>query len=203
MMRRPMRGSIPRTSHFERAGHRRFPDIQIWTGVFCWRNTGAFHHRSVLLVRWGAPQGRIATFLGAAPFYKPPHPHARNAGNRVRTEAVHLNCGTVGTPMCGGGSGATLLAFPIPLGSVTVLIEVPIAAPRAALGRPNPPPRANEAVVEAKTMKITEASFTAVFDIGKLHQNSRPDRNVSLKATGTIKLKFRSITVRSSRQLYK
>lgn len=65
--------------------------------------------------------------------------------------------------MCGGGNGATLFAFPIPLGSVTVLIEVPIAAPSAALGRPNPPPRANEAVVEAK---ITEASFTAVFDIG-------------------------------------
>jgi hypothetical protein len=82
-------------------------------------------------------------------------------------DAVHLNCGTVGTLMCGGGNGATLLAFPIPLGSVTVLIAVPIAAPRAALVRPNPPPRANEAVVEAaKTMKITEASFTAVFDIG-------------------------------------
>jgi hypothetical protein len=87
--------------------------------------------------------------------------------------------------MCGGGNGATLLAFPIPLGSVTVLIAVPIAAPSAALGRPNPPPRANEAVVEANTMKITAASFTAVFDIRKLHQNSRPDRNVSLKATGT------------------
>ena len=93
----------------------------------------------------------------------------------------HLNCGTVGALMCGGGNGATLLAFPIPLGSVTVLNEVPIAAARAALGRPNPPPCANEAVVEAKTMKITDASFTAVFDIGKLHQNSRPDRNVSLK----------------------
>jgi hypothetical protein len=30
----------------------------------------------------------------------------------------HLNCGTVGTLMCGGGIGATLEAFPIPLGSV-------------------------------------------------------------------------------------
>jgi hypothetical protein len=31
----------------------------------------------------------------------------------------HLNCGTVGTVMRGGGIGATLEAFPIPLGSVT------------------------------------------------------------------------------------
>ena len=31
----------------------------------------------------------------------------------------HLNCGTVGTPMCGGGSGATFWAFAIPLGSTT------------------------------------------------------------------------------------
>jgi hypothetical protein len=30
----------------------------------------------------------------------------------------HLNCGTVGTLMRGGGIGATLEAFPIPLGSV-------------------------------------------------------------------------------------
>ncbi|MDB5636743.1 MAG: hypothetical protein JWP51_1651 [Bradyrhizobium sp.] len=31
----------------------------------------------------------------------------------------HLNCGIVGTLMRGGGIGATLEAFPIPLGSVT------------------------------------------------------------------------------------
>jgi hypothetical protein len=31
----------------------------------------------------------------------------------------HLNCGTVGTLMFGGGSGATFLVFAIPLGSVT------------------------------------------------------------------------------------
>jgi hypothetical protein len=30
----------------------------------------------------------------------------------------HLNCGIVGTLMRGGGIGATLEAFPIPLGSV-------------------------------------------------------------------------------------
>jgi hypothetical protein len=30
----------------------------------------------------------------------------------------HLNCGTVGTVMRGGGIGATLEAFPIPLGLV-------------------------------------------------------------------------------------
>ena len=31
----------------------------------------------------------------------------------------HLNCGTVGTLICGGGSGATFWAFAIPLGSIT------------------------------------------------------------------------------------
>jgi hypothetical protein len=31
----------------------------------------------------------------------------------------HLNCGTIGALMCGGGSGATFCAFAIPLGSTT------------------------------------------------------------------------------------
>jgi hypothetical protein len=79
----------------------------------------------------------------------------------------HLNCGTVGTLICGGGSGATFLAFASPLGSVTWLCTVPITP---TFGRKaEPPPRANEAVVEAKTTRSTEAIFTAVFDMGKLH----------------------------------
>ena len=96
----------------------------------------------------------------------------------------YLNCGTVGTLMRGGAIGATLEAFPIPLGSVFS------NAPRAAaFGRPpptapefpipvvppecpiptEPPPRANDAAGKARTMKETKAIFTGMFDMGKLH----------------------------------
>jgi hypothetical protein len=45
--------------------------------------------------------------------------------------APYLNCGIVGTLMFGGGGGATLEAFPIPLGSTNTLVAAPIAAPVA------------------------------------------------------------------------
>ncbi len=75
--------------------------------------------------------------------------------------------------MRGGGIGAILLAFPIPLGSTKPLDAAPIAAPNAAFGRPppkcpvaaEPPPLANEVVGEAKTTKNAKATFTEVFDI--------------------------------------
>jgi len=73
--------------------------------------------------------------------------------------------------MCGGGSGATFWAFAIPLGSTTWLCAVPIT-PKFGRTPPKCPAAANEAVVEAKTTKNTEATFTAVFDMGKLHWNS-------------------------------
>jgi len=77
--------------------------------------------------------------------------------------------------MRGGGIGATLEAFPIPL--VGIFSNVPR---RAAFGRApstppecpipaEPPPRANDAVGKAKTMKKTKATFTEMFDMGKLH----------------------------------
>ena len=89
----------------------------------------------------------------------------------------HLNCGTVGTVMRGGGIGATLEAFPIPLGSTDIFSNAPRVA---AFGRApptppecpipaEPPPRANDAVGKTKTMKKTKAIFTEVFDMGKLH----------------------------------
>src|SRR5258708_30201307 len=91
--------------------------------------------------------------------------------------------------MCGGGSGATLEAFPTPLGSTVALFIPPaLPGPRAIplmgtfpiapepAGRANPPiapacpppcpPLANEAVGEAKTTKNTKATFTDVFDMG-------------------------------------
>ena len=80
--------------------------------------------------------------------------------------------------MFGGGGGATLEAFPIPLGSTEILSSVPSSA---ALGRPppvpaaaepecpaaaEPPPRANEAAGVAKTRNKAIANFVVVFDIG-------------------------------------
>jgi hypothetical protein len=91
----------------------------------------------------------------------------------------HLNCGTVGTVMRGGGIGATLEAFPIPLGSADILPNAPSSA---AFGRPPtvptaadpecpaaaepPPPRANEAAEVAKTRNNAMANFVVVFDMG-------------------------------------
>ena len=88
----------------------------------------------------------------------------------------HLNCGTVGTVMRGGGIGATP-AFRIPLGLPCIFCNAPRVA---AFGRApptppecpipaEPPPRANDAAGKAKTMKNTKATFTEVFDMGKLH----------------------------------
>jgi hypothetical protein len=65
----------------------------------------------------GAPVGR----RGASE--RSPDPRAISATRSWRrVESAlrnHLNCGIVGTLMRGGGIGATLEAFPIPLGSVT------------------------------------------------------------------------------------
>ena len=88
----------------------------------------------------------------------------------------HLNCGTVGTVMRGGGSGATP-AFFIPLGLTGIFPNAPRVAGfgRAPPTPPEcpipaePPPRANDAAGKAKTMKKTKATFTKVFDMRKLH----------------------------------
>jgi hypothetical protein len=92
----------------------------------------------------------------------------------VGLSSHHLNCGIVGALMRGGGIGATLEAFPIPLGSTNTLVAAPIAA---AFGLPPPkppvaaapPPRANEAAGVAKTMNNAIATFTEVFGMGELH----------------------------------
>jgi hypothetical protein len=118
----------------------------------------------------------------------------------------HLNCGIVGAVMCGCGSGAILEALPTPLGSTATLFNPPaFAGPRAIplIGtfpiaaepacRPNPP-RANEAAGEARTKNNAIATFTEVFDMGKLHCGSLERRmreaDVGPQSAGTIKLNF-------------
>jgi hypothetical protein len=97
----------------------------------------------------------------------------------------HLNCGIAGAVMLGCGSGASLEAFPTPLGSTTTLFIPPaFAGPRAIpligtfpvaaepAGRANPaepPCCANEAAGAAKTKNNAKAIFTVVFGMGKLH----------------------------------
>jgi hypothetical protein len=75
--------------------------------------------------------------------------------------------------MRGGGGAATVGALPTLLGLANIL-AAPICAPSAAFGRlppipAAPPPRANEAAGVAKTMNNAIATFTEVFDMGKLH----------------------------------
>jgi hypothetical protein len=82
--------------------------------------------------------------------------------------------------MRGGGIGATLEAFPLPLGSTDIFSNAPRVAgfARAPPTPPEcpipaePPARANDAVGKAKTMKKTKATFTEMFDMGKLHYNA-------------------------------
>jgi hypothetical protein len=76
--------------------------------------------------------------------------------------------------MRGGGIGATLEAFPLPLGSTDIFSNAPRVAafgraPPTAAECPipaEPPPRANEAAGKAKTTKKRKATFTEVFDMG-------------------------------------
>jgi hypothetical protein len=85
-----------------------------------------------------------------------------------------LNCGTTGTVICGGGIGATLEALPIPLGSVGILLNALAAAafirpaPDCPIA-PAPGPRANAAAGAASSGNNANATFTGVFDMGKLH----------------------------------
>jgi hypothetical protein len=108
-----------------------------------------------------------------------------------------LNCGIVATFMRDGGIKATLEPFPIPLGSTNTLSAALIAA---AFGRPPPnrrvasswpAARANEALGETKTTKNKKATFTEVFDMGKLHKNAQCMKLMWVSAD-TIKSNVRS-----------
>jgi hypothetical protein len=85
--------------------------------------------------------------------------------------------------MRGGGTGATVEFNRLGLGSADS--AAPIVAPLAlicAVGaepppRPAEPPlRANEAAGVAKTMTNAIATFTGVFDMGKLHLSDFTER---------------------------
>jgi hypothetical protein len=79
--------------------------------------------------------------------------------------------------MRGGGIGASLEAFPMPLGSVDILFNWPNAE---AFGRPppkcpaaaEPAPRANKAAGVARTTNNAKPTFSDVFDMAKLHDDS-------------------------------
>jgi hypothetical protein len=88
--------------------------------------------------------------------------------------------------MRGGGIGATLEAFPIPLGS-TNISSAPIVAALSRLApecpvaaEPGwPPPLANEAAGGVKTMNNAIATFTEVLDMGSstmIHWNGEAVR---------------------------
>jgi len=130
---------------------------------------------------------------------------------------AHLNWGIVGALIRGGGIGATLAAFPTPLGSTDILLNALLSAP--AFGRPpprfpvaaapppnEPPLRANEAAGMAKTMNNAIVTFTEVFDIGNLRSLDFPLERVKLtvgrQSTDTIKFCFRQNTSARGRQKF-
>jgi hypothetical protein len=89
----------------------------------------------------------------------------------------HLNCGIIATLKRDGGIKAILEPFPIPLGSTNALSAALIVAafllspPNRPVASSWPAARANDAVGKAKTTN-KKATFTEVFDIGKLHKNA-------------------------------
>jgi hypothetical protein len=121
----------------------------------------------------------------------------------VRTRKFsYLNCGIVGTVMCGCGSCAVLAALPIPLGSTLILFMPPTLAGPGGMPligtfpAPAPPAiRANEAAGGAKASSNATAIFAEVLDMAKLHdcstRTSTDDTNVGRQFARTIKMNFR------------
>jgi hypothetical protein len=112
--------------------------------------------------------GFVLSRLAIASFWR--HGAARN----------HLNCGTVGTLMRGGGIEAILGRFWLGFSPESNAPNAePFSRPAAKCpvatdppARPPPPPRANEAAGTARTMNNAMATFTEVFDMGILHSDS-------------------------------
>jgi hypothetical protein len=116
---------------------------------------------------------------------------------------AYLNLGTTGALIRGGGSGATLAAFPNPLGSTATLFNPPaFAGPRAMplIGTfpdaARPAMRANEAVgAAARTAKVATTIFFELFDMAKLHcfslEHWMREADLARESAGTIKMKFR------------
>jgi hypothetical protein len=108
----------------------------------------------------------------------PIKPSMQALKSEAASSALYLNCGIVGTVMRGGGSGAILDAFPIPLGSTITLFMPPAFAGPGAIPLigtfPDPAPpalRANEAAGAARITKNAKATFTGMFDMAKLHSD--------------------------------
>jgi hypothetical protein len=100
------------------------------------------------------------------------NPPARRRENQQPSS--HLNCGIGGTDMRGGGSGANLEAFAIPLGSTVALFMPPtLAGPggiplTGTLPMPaSPAVLANEAAGK-RTRRTARMIFAEALDITKL-----------------------------------
>ena len=102
------------------------------------------------------------------------------AARNRESSSPHLNCGTTGTVMRGWGSGATLEALAMPLGSTITLFN-----PRAFAGPgaipligtfpvpASPAILANEAVGAARRMTNAIAIFVEVLNTTSLHCSTR------------------------------
>jgi hypothetical protein len=87
-----------------------------------------------------------------------------------------LNFGTTGTVMRGCGSGTTLAALAMPLGSTIALFNPPAFAGPGAMPLigtfpipASPAVRANEAAGAAKKMKSAMAIFVEALEMAKFH----------------------------------
>src|SRR5947209_16606250 len=90
--------------------------------------------------------------------------------------SLHLNRGTTGTVMRGGGIGATLLALPMPLGSTVALFRPPMFAGPGGIPLigtfpipASPAILANEAAGAARKTRRAIAIVLALLDMTRLH----------------------------------
>src|ERR1700731_3879650 len=112
----------------------------------------------------------LAGSMPAARFMLPQKPP-------VTSVRAYLNCGIVGTVICGCGSGGIFEALAIPLGSTVTLFRPPMLAGPGGIPLigtfpipASPAARANEAAGEATASRKAKATFAEMFDIVKLHR---------------------------------
>src|SRR5882757_3404471 len=132
------------------------------------------------------PENEAADYGTAAPRFRRRN-HMTRIDERLaqpcEVSSPYLNFGTTGMVIRGAGSGATLDALPIPLGSTITLFIPPAFAgpgPIPLIGTlPDPAPPAvrdacaNEAAGVARASINAKTIFAAVLDMTKLHCSTR------------------------------